>query len=141
MSICWIGWNALSSLGGPLGVQLLTVFAFPCPRIPESLGTGLGIPLMESFDPWFPEGVMIQTKDFDHASALICMMDKTLAFLLWTDHILIIPLVLWKDEDLAVFPWSWYRWKTIWLGKNLIELFDHLIHIFELGVLRQLDRP
>ena len=139
LSICWIGRNTLSTLGGTFGGPLLTVFAFPCPHSLLSLGAGLGAPCMESLDKWFPKGILVQTKDFDHASGLICMIDKTLTLLLWTDHILMIPLIGWKDEDLAIPPCSRCRWKVFRLGEDLIELYDHLIGIFELCILRQCD--
>ena len=93
---------------------------------------------MESFDPWFPEGMLVQTEDFDHASTYLHDRQDTRIPALDRSHI-DDSFDLLEAEDLAILPCSRYRWKTFRLGEDLIELCDHLIGTLELCIIRQCD--
>ena len=137
-SICWVRlWmrlNTLGTLGGSSG-PILAVFAFPCPCFFLSLGTGLGVPSMEGFDTCFPEFHVSQLENLNHAPVLVTMIDKVLAILLWTQDILLVPLICWKAKNLALLPCLWYLGETFCLGEHLIENIEHVDHILELDVL------
>ena len=95
-SICWLWLHTLNTLGRSRG-PFLPSFAFPRPWN------------MENFDTWCPKIVVIQLNDFDHTLCLIAKIDKILAILLWTDHILLVPLICWKTKDLTLNPGVKYR--------------------------------
>ena len=74
---------------------------------------------------------------FNHASVLVRHVHKAFAILLWTYDILLVPLVGWENQRVAILPWNRNLWKTNGLGQYVIELVDHVICTFGLRILME----
>ena len=134
---CWIHLNRLTSLGRTSSVgPLRSVLAFfPCPRILG--GHGLGVLAIELFNTLSPPWMIMEPNRFNHAGVLVRHVHKTFAILLWTYDILLVPLVGWKHQRVAILPWNGNLRKAIGLRQYVIELLDHVICTFELRILME----
>ena len=139
---CRINWNGLTSLGrtsstGPLRSVLAF---FPCPRILGGLH-GLGAPAIELFNSLSPPWMVVESSRLNHADVLVRHVHKAFAILLWTYDILLVPLVGWSHQRVAILPWSRNLWKAFGLRQCVIELLHHVIYILELCILMEIAFP